>query len=346
MAKALEKELKEEKAVPKISVIIPVYKAEAYLAECIDSVLVQSFSDFELILVDDGSPDRCADICREYLRKDSRIRFLQQENGGQASARNHAMTIAKGQWIAFVDSDDVIHPQYLQILYDAAMAWDVPISMCRYVEAQTMPEGFPEPCRPEFEVLSMKEDPLTDLYDREEYPGWVACTKLVRRDVVEGYPFTEGRVFEDNEAVCRWICSAGALASTEQALYYYRTNGDSTTKSKFSLKKLDYLWALESITGFYGNIGYRNMQRRFADRYADAAAESCYGVRCELDRPDLAKEIYAKTRRWFRQHKLTMTQAQFEKLLDAAHPEWMRYYWPLAGIRRRVRKLMGRGEQG
>lgn len=322
--------------MPKISVIIPVYRAEAYLGACIDSVLAQSFSDFELILVDDGSPDNCAAICREYQKKDDRIRFLQQENGGQASARNHAMTIAQGQWICFVDSDDVIHPQYLQILYDAVIRFQVPISMCRYVEAAAMPEDFLAPCRPEFAVLSMEEAPLTQLYDRDEYPGWVACTKLVRRDLVEGYPFTEGRVFEDNEAVCRWICRAGALASTEAALYYYRTNGDSTTKSKFSLKKLDYLWALESITSFYGSIGYKEMERRFADRYTDAAAESCYGVRYELDRPDLAKKIYQNTRRFFRQQRLRMSLPLFERLLDAAHPERMRWYWPAAGILRRL----------
>lgn len=322
--------------MPKISVIIPVYKAEAYLEECIDSILAQTFSEFELILVDDGSPDNCAAICREYVERDNRVRFLQQENRGQAAARNHAMTIAQGQWICFVDSDDVIHPQYLQILYDAALQYDVPISMCRYVEADTMPEGFLEPCNPEFTVLSMEEPALTALYDREEYPGWVGCTKLVRREIVEGYPFTEGRVFEDNEAVSRWICQAKALASTEWPLYYYRTNGGSTTKSSFSLKKLDYLWALESITGFYGSIGYRDMQKRFADRYADAAAESCYGLRCQLNRPELAREVYKNTRRYFRREKLNMEQALFEKLLDAAHPEWMRLYWPAAAILRRL----------
>lgn len=330
--------------MPKISVIVPVFKAEAYLAECIDSILAQTFSDFELILVDDGSPDNCASICREYVQKDGRIRFLRQENQGQAAARNHAMTIAEGAWICFVDSDDVIHPQYLQILLDAALEHNVPISMCRYVEAQMMPDGFLQPCQPEFEVLSMEEASLLELYDRDVYPGWVACTKLVRRDIVESSPFTEGRVFEDNEAVCRWICEAGVLASTDHVLYYYRTNGDSTTKSGFSLKKLDYLWALESITGFFGNIGYHQMQQRFADRYADAAAESCYGLRCQLNRPELAKEVYRNTRAYFRQHKLKMPQARFEKLLDAAHPEQMRYYWPLAGILRRMRKMTGRGE--
>ena len=322
--------------MPTVSVIIPVYKAENYLAECIDSILCQTFDDFELILVDDGSPDNCAAICREYLEKDSRVRFLQQENRGQAAARNHAMTVAKGRWICFVDSDDVIHPQYLQLLFDAARDLDAPISMCRYVEADVLPEGFDTPCRPAFTVLSMKEDSLTALYDRDEYPGWMACTKLIRRDIVESYPFAEGRVYEDNEAVCRWILKAGNLAATEAVLYWYRTNGGSTTKSSFSLKKLDYLWALESITEFYGSVGYRAMRKRFANRYADAAAESCYGVRYDLGLPEKAKEIYRQTRRLFRQQKLTMEQTQFEKLLDAAYPEMMRFYWPAAAILRRL----------
>ena len=325
-----------------ISVIIPVYKAEAFLAECIDSVLGQTFSDLELILVDDGSPDNCAAICREYVERDSRVRFLQQENQGQAAARNHALAIAQGQWICFVDSDDVIHPQYLELLYNAAVEMDVPISMCRYVEGVQMPEDFLEIRQPDFERLSMDEGSLAELYDREEYPGWVACTKLICREIVESYPFTEGRVFEDNEAVCRWICRAGSLASTRQKLYYYRTNGDSTTKSSFSVKKLDYLWALESITGFFGSIGYSAMQDRFARRYAEAAAESCYGLRGDLDKPELAREVYRNTRRFFRTNGLKMQQTEFERLLDAAHPELIRYYWPLAGIWRR---LTGKGRR-
>lgn len=327
--------------MPKISVIIPVYRAENYLAECIDSILCQTFEDYELILVDDGSPDNCAAICREYLTRDSRIRFLQQENQGQGAARNYAMTVARGQWICFVDSDDVIHPQYLQILYDAAFALDVPISMCRYVEADTIPEGFCKSCEPKFGKLVMDEASLISLYDREEYPGWVACTKLVRRDIVEGYPFTSGRIFEDNEAVCRWICRAGVLASTDAQLYWYRTNGGSTTKSGFSLKKLDYLWALESITSFFGSMGYLRMQKRFADRYADAAAESCYGLRCQLQRPELAKEVYRNTCKYFRKEKLNMKRELFEKLLDAAHPERMRYYWPVAAILWRLGWIKG-----
>lgn len=102
---------------PKISIIVPVYKVEKYLHRCIDSILSQSFTDFELILVDDGSPDNCGKICDEYEEKDSRIRVFHKENGGVSSARNLGLDNARGEWIAFIDSDDYVEKDYLSQLF-------------------------------------------------------------------------------------------------------------------------------------------------------------------------------------------------------------------------------------
>lgn len=102
---------------PKISVIVPVYKVEKYLPRCVDSILSQSFTDFELILVDDGSPDNCGKICDEYAQKDSRVRVFHKSNGGVSSARNLGLDNAKGEWITFIDSDDYIHEMFLSTLY-------------------------------------------------------------------------------------------------------------------------------------------------------------------------------------------------------------------------------------
>ena len=238
-----------------VSIIVPVYKAEAYLHDCIGSILSQTFSDFELLLVDDGSPDNCLAICREFAAKDSRIAVFHQENQGQAAARNLALSHAKGGWLCFVDSDDTIHPQMLELLYKAAKESGADISQCRMVEALKQPEDFLRRRCGDFQVYDMEEDMLVDLFDREEYPGWVACAKLIRRELVEGYPFTAGRVYEDNEAVCRWIIRAGKLADIPEDMYFYRGNPDSTTQKAFSRKRLDYLWALESILRFYGEKG-------------------------------------------------------------------------------------------
>ena len=101
---------------PKISVIVPVYKAEKYLHRCVDSILSQTFTDFELILVNDGSPDNCGAICDEYAQKDNRVRVFHKENGGVSSARNLGLDNAKGEWITFVDSDDWLKPGCLEQL--------------------------------------------------------------------------------------------------------------------------------------------------------------------------------------------------------------------------------------
>lgn len=103
---------------PAISIIIPVYNAEKYLRRCIESVLSQSFTDFELILVDDGSKDSSPQICDEYVAKDDRVRVIHKENGGVSAARNDGLDIAKGEYVTFIDSDDWVKKEYLQGFYD------------------------------------------------------------------------------------------------------------------------------------------------------------------------------------------------------------------------------------
>lgn len=341
--------------MPDISVIVPVYNAEAFLPECIDSILSQTFSDFEIILVEDGSPDHCGIICDDYAARHDRISVIHQENQGQAAARNHAMSQAKGSWICFVDSDDLIHPRMLEALYGAARTSGAPISMCEMLEAVTLPEDFRNDREIRFETLSLEEETLLALHDADKYPAWVACAKLIRRELIEHYPFREGRVYEDNEAVCRWVCEAGRLSKTQEKLYFYRGNPESTTKSQFRLKRLDYLWALESIIGHYTTLGYGKMRQRFIDRYVDAAVSCCNGARYLLNRPDVVKEIEKNTRAFLRREKIKLNITQFEALLEVTRPGLMKFYWPvrgaartlqqqgISGLLRKVKKWIGRG---
>ncbi len=324
--------------MPEISVIVPVYKAERFLAACIDSILAQTFSDLEILLVDDGSPDGCGAICDAYAAREPRITVLHQENQGQAAARNHAMKIAKGKWICFVDSDDWIHPQMMELLYDAVEKTGASISMCRMLEASDLPEDFEKPRQGKFEVLPMEEAHLVSLFDKGEYPSWVACAKLIRRELIEAYPFRVGRVYEDNEAVCRWVIGGKQLAMTVEALYFYRTNPISTTQSGFSLKKLDYLWALESIIRFYHGLGYAHLTQRFCGLYVEAAAGCHVRARRDLNRPDVARSIEKNVWKLFRKEKFPLTKEQFEQLLDAMHPKLIRLYWPLEASLRTLRE--------
>lgn len=343
--------------MPEISVIVPVYKAEHYLNACIDSILSQTFTDFEIILVEDGSPDDCGRICDAYAAKYDCISVIHQENRGQAAARNRAMKQAGGDWICFVDSDDLIHPQMLELLYQAAVSGNAPVSMCQMLEASSLPEDFLVPQEPQFTVLSMDEKTLLELHDADAYPAWVACAKLIRRELVEAYPFREGRVFEDNEAVCRWVCGGKTLAYMEHRLYFYRTNEGSTTKSHFSMKKLDYLWALESIIRYYDSVGFTRLRSRFADRYIEAVISCCNGVRYILGQEAAVRTIEKQYRKFAREQKLKLSQAQFEALLDVTHPKLIKAYWPvagavrtirqqgMAGMAKKIKKHLGKGEQ-
>ena len=119
--------------IPKVSIIIPVYNVEKYLNRCIKSILKQTFRDFELILVDDGSPDKCPQLCDDWCKKDKRIWVIHKENGGQSSARNVGLEAARGEYIGFVDSDDWIEKDMLQLLYDSILKCRADISMCDYV---------------------------------------------------------------------------------------------------------------------------------------------------------------------------------------------------------------------
>ena len=325
-----------------VSIIVPVYKAESYLHDCIDSILSQTFSDFELLLVDDGSPDNCLAICREYAAKDSRITVFSQENQGQAAARNLALKYAAGEWLCFVDSDDCIHPQMVALLYDAAQKSGAAISQCRMLEAVERPKDFDRPRCGDFTTYEMDEATLVALFDRGEYPAWVSCAKLIKRELVEGYPFTPGRVYEDNEAVCRWVCQAGKLADLNEDMYFYRGNPNSTTKADFSKKRLDYLWALESIIRYYGELGYPALQRRFCGLYANTAAD--YYRNClEREWPLEAEGIRKQAKRMFLHDRIRLTKRQFEILLDGLYPRWVRYYWPLEAVLRRL-GIAKRGE--
>ena len=153
---------------PEISIIVPVYQVGKYLNECIDSILAQTFTDFELILVDDGSPDNCPALCDAAAEKDNRVRVLHKPNGGVSTARNAGLDMARGKWIAFVDSDDSVQPDYLEKMHTAALAAGADIALCG---GQCVDE--------EGGVIGPGEPRITDeVMDREE-----ALRRLVRRNI-------------------------------------------------------------------------------------------------------------------------------------------------------------------
>ncbi len=231
--------------MPQISVIVPVYKAEAYLHACVNSILSQTFGDFELILVDDGSPDACGTICDEYAAKDARVQVIHQENKGQAAARNRALSLAKGRFCCFVDADDLVHPQLLETLLAGLQGEQGAVSCCSPLKRESCPADFFDRTPiPAFQTYVLDEDTLSRLFS-DPYLCWIVWGKLIPTQIARGRPFPEGRVYEDNAVAVRWLLEAGSLSVTESALYFYRVNPESTTNSGWSPKtRLDYLTAL------------------------------------------------------------------------------------------------------
>lgn len=250
----------------RISIIVPVYNAESYLHQCIDSILAQTYADFELLLVDDGSTDHSADICDEYAAFDKRIRVLRQKNSGQAAARNLGIKNSTGEWITFVDSDDIIHPQMLAILSVGIEKHRGRIAVCNAYEAVNIPDSFYTELQPSFTELYMNEDGLISARKRN-YAFWVVWGKIIHRSIVEKLPFTDGRIYEDNAVVPQWLYEAEKIVVTDEKLYYYRINPDGTTKKAFSPKKLDYLWALECQLSFFKEKKMRKLHEMTAKQY-------------------------------------------------------------------------------
>lgn len=173
--------------MPELSIIVPVYKVEKYLPKCIDSILAQTFTDFELILIDDGSPDRCGDICDEYAAKDDRIIVIHQENKGVSAARNAGLDIARGEYIGFVDSDDWIEPEMYETMLATAKESKAGIVICGihyYNECDNLIRNDLTS-----EGVYSKDDLLKTLYASPNELGGGCCNKIFRRMEVKNAKF-------------------------------------------------------------------------------------------------------------------------------------------------------------
>ncbi len=270
------------KLQPEISVIVPVYKCEEYIHRCVNSILNQTFKDFELILIDDGSPDRSGELCNEIAKKDGRIRVIHQENGGQASARNQGVKAARGEWLHFVDCDDAIHPQMLEKLYWAVKSNGVKMSICGAYQGEELPKSFSSLFSESSEkILTMNEKNILHLCKDLKYYYWVVWGKLLHKSIYEKHPLTEGRIYEDNAVVCKWLHEAGKTALLNQEMYFYYTNTSSTTKNSFSEKQLDVLWAFREQIEFFDSLGYKKMLSHLCTYYFEISANLCRRIKTE-----------------------------------------------------------------
>lgn len=216
---------------PLVSIIVPVYQVKAYISECVESLLAQTYTNLEVLLVDDGSTDGSGAVCDEYAARDSRVRVVHQENQGAAGARNTGLDLALGKYIAFVDSDDVIAPTYVKELFLLLKKYQADIAACAYGRDQLCETGDTG------ELCMSSEQMLRQWHGK--YKRWetIPWNKLYDRAVFEGREksgsirFPVGRRYEDVLISHLLINNAGKVALTMQVLYCYRTrSGSCSTK--------------------------------------------------------------------------------------------------------------------
>lgn len=281
---------------PCISVIVPVFDVEKYIHRCIDSILNQSFSNFELLLVDDGSTDDSGNICEEYALKDSRVKVIHQKNAGQAAARNTGVKEAKGEWIAFIDSDDAVNHSILKTLFDIVTKNCVKLAACSVVEGETEPLGFYNADSATERIIETTEDGIFNLCANEKYYYWIACGKLIHKSILLKHPFTEGRFFEDNAVVCKWLYEAEKIAITDSPHYFYFVNPEGTTKKPFTEKQLDVLWAFSEQIKYFDALNYKKMTAHILARYFEISSVMYFRAKHEGGE-DFLKRIKADKKR-------------------------------------------------
>ena len=205
----------------KISVIVPIYKVEKYIHRCIDSIINQTYKNLEIILVDDGSPDSCPRICDEYAKKDKRIKVIHKENGGLSDARNKGVDIATGDYIAFVDSDDYIHPNMYEVLIYELEKNNSDIALCKYKIVYEKSKITTE-IDGKFEVYSLNNlQALDSMYGKDGVDFIVAWNKLYKKDLFNKIRYPVGKIHEDEYTTYKLLFASKNVIYIEYELYYF-----------------------------------------------------------------------------------------------------------------------------
>lgn len=259
--------------MPKLSIIVPVYKVEAFLDKCVESILAQTYTDYELILVDDGSPDRCGDMCEDWAKKDVRIRVIHKENGGLSDARNAGIDVALGNYIGFVDSDDYVRKDMFEVMITNLEQYNADISMCGYADVYA--DG----------IRKESNDHKVYVWNQKEAIHQIllgkllsvhAVTKIYKKELFLDVRYPTGKVSEDAFVIMDILDKTSCAVFTPYTLYYYVHRSESIKTDTFKdrdkdrieahVKNYKYIrekypdlarLANDRVIGAYGYVGHK-----------------------------------------------------------------------------------------
>lgn len=218
-----------------ISVLVPVYNSEKYIKRCIESILKQTYKNFEIIIIDDGSTDNSKKICTDYLKKDQRVKLIKQNNRGIAYTRNRLINEAIGKYITFIDSDDYVNPKYLETLYYNCLRENAEISICNF--KNTINNNMHLRCNTNAEIYIFDTEQALKKLLLQEKINTSFWGKLYKKDVFNNVVINTYNVFEDLDTMYKLFCNSKKIIYTEEILYYYYIRKDSLIHSKFDNDK-------------------------------------------------------------------------------------------------------------
>ena len=238
---------------PLISVIVPVYNVENFLHECVDSIINQSYSNLEIILINDGSSDKSGEICEIYALKDSRIKVYHKKNGGLSESRNMGLDHATGSYISFVDSDDYVHSRFIEILYNNLVKYNYGISFCSVTSTDFTISD---------DLIHLDFDSF--IYFENQLEAVIMCNKLFKTDIWNGIRFEIGKFHED-EFIFHKIFYKRSFSYTPSELYFYRKREGSIMSTSNESRRRDARKAFDERYQFFKNENGRYTKKVIQD---------------------------------------------------------------------------------
>lgn len=285
-----------------VSIVVPVYKVEEYLKRCVDSILNQTFTDYELILVDDGSPDNCPKICDELAEKHSQIYVIHQKNGGLSAARNSgiewALKNSESEWITFIDSDDWIHPQYLESMLNANLRNNTQVCMGQF-------------CFTEKYTLSTEKNPdnnikcvrTEDAFTDETLDPNSACARLYKKSLFREIRYPVGKLHEDRFTTYKVLFEFEQVSVVLYPLYYYFVNDEGIVRSSWSPRKLDNVEACENQLDFFKKIKNDEMYKYILGDYIHLILFNLRAIKGKSEFSSYENRLRKKLKKTLKAHK-------------------------------------------
>ena len=279
---------KVSNTTPLISVIVPIYNVEEYLDKCVNSILNQTYRNLEIILVDDGSPDNCPKMCDDYAKKDKRIKVIHKVNGGLSDARNIGINQSSGEYISFIDSDDYIAENYIEVLFNNLKKYNSDLSIGGHLVLYDDGKRINRYTNEEY-VSNSKSILKKMLYDDGiDLSAWA---KLYKASLFKNVSYPVGRLYEDAATTYKLIDLANKISVNSLPIYYYVIRKNSISNSKFTMKKMDLIISTKEMTD-YIQKKYPDLQkacnRRLMYSYLSTLTQL---AKCKERHKDIEKEI-------------------------------------------------------